>query len=286
MSRLLALLALALSPGADGPAPYPVVTPPEELRSSLGLDPFYARHVDCGGFPILGSERVSDFALKEAAYLIDRMLEGRDDLRRALAESKTRFVVMAPSEMTTDVPEHSDLMPKAYWDRRARGLGATRARPVVSCGEENLLNLPGDPYAAENILIHEFSHAIHEMALRRVDRGFDGRLRETYRAAMSEGLWKGTYAATNPNEYWAEGVQSWFDTNRHDDAVHNHVDTREELKAYDPRLAALIAEVLGDRPWRYVRPDDRDPSERVHIDGFDRSRAGSFSWPRDRDDDP
>jgi hypothetical protein len=32
-----------------------------------------------------------------------------------------RFMVMAPTEMTTHVPEQRH-MDKAYWDRRARGL--------------------------------------------------------------------------------------------------------------------------------------------------------------------
>ena len=274
------LLALTTSAArADHPPAYPVVEPPAELKEALDLAPSYRNFIDCCGFPVLGSEKVSDHAMREAAYLIDRMLEGRDDIRRAMAENKVRFVVMAPSEMTTDVPEHSDLTPKRYWDRRARGLGATRARPAVSCGEENLLRLPGDPYAAENILVHEFSHAIHEMGLREVGEDFDGRLRRAYEQAKAEGLWEGTYAATNPNEYWAEGVQSWFDTNRPPDGSHNHVDTREELKEYDPRLAALIAEVFGDRPWRYVRPEDREPSERAHLAGFDRSRAAPFAWP-------
>jgi hypothetical protein len=86
-----------------------------------------------------------------------------------MAANKTRFTVMAHDEWTTDVPEHSDLRPPEYWDRRARGLGATRSRPSVSCGEENLLAMKGDPYSTENILIHEFAHAIHEMGLSTVD---------------------------------------------------------------------------------------------------------------------
>ena len=54
---------------------------------------------------------------------------------------------------------------------------------------------------------------------------------------MGEGIWEGTYAATNPREYFAEGVQSWFGTNRENDSEHNEVDTREELVSYDTRLA-------------------------------------------------
>ena len=116
---------------------------------------------------------------------------------------------MAPDEMTTDVPEQRDMKPKDYWDRRARGLGGR----VCSCGEENLLNLPGDRYPVENILIHEFSHTIHNFGLRSVDPKFDERLKSIYEQAVADGIWKDTYAATNREEYWAEGVQDYFDCN-------------------------------------------------------------------------
>jgi len=109
------------------------------------LSDFHQKRVEVGGFSILGSSRVSDFALREAAYLIRRMVGNRDDLLAKLNENKARFVIMARDEYTTDVPEHSDLTPSIYWDQRARGLGATEIRPAVTCGEENLLCLPGDP---------------------------------------------------------------------------------------------------------------------------------------------
>src|SRR5262249_23865271 len=162
------------------------------------------------------------------------------DIRQAIIKNKVRLAVMSPKEQTTEIPEHSDLKPKEYWDKRARGLGATHARPAVSCGEENLLNLPGDRYSRENILVHEFAHVIHEMGLIAIDAKFDARLREAYDRAMKKGLWKKTYAATNHKEYWAEGVQSYFDTNDANNAQHNDVDTREKLEKYDPELFRLI----------------------------------------------
>lgn len=288
LSGLLAVLtttrAMADDAGAPPPPPLaPIIEPTEAMRTSFRLAPFYRKAIDAAGFPIVASEKVSDYGLREAAYLIDHMLEGRDDLRAALVASKTRFAIMAPTELTTDIPEHSDLEPKRYWDRRARGLGATPVRSAVSCGEENLLCLPGDPYGTENILIHEFGHAIHEMGVNRVDQTFDDRLQAAFEAAKAAGLWEQTYAATNHHEYWAEGVQSWFDTNRPPDAIHNDVDTRDELKTYDPKLAALLAEVFGDRPWRYTRPEKRPASERRHLEGFDPAKAGRFEWPKDLD---
>src|SRR5262249_19006107 len=158
---------------------------------------------------------------------------------------------------TTDIPEHSDLTPKDYWDRRARGLGATRARPAVSCAEENLLNLRGDRYPKENILVHEFAHAIHEMGLNSIDRSFDKRLKKCYDDAITEGLWKDTYAATNYKEYWAEAVQSYFDCNNPPNASHNDINTHDKLAKYDPRVFALIDESLKSPMWRYVRYDVR-----------------------------
>jgi len=248
---------------------------PEELRKALDLSPFYQKHVSAGGLPVLSSERVSDFALLEAAYLIDRMFEHRPDVRQAMIERKARVGILAVTEFTTDIPEHSHMRPKEYADKRARGMGGPLC---VSTGEENLLGYPGDPYATENILIHEFAHGIHEMGLRSADPSFNGRLRDTYRQALDAGLLKGAYAATSPGEYWAEGVQSWFDTNRENDAAaHNHVDTREELKAYDSKLAGLVEEVFGDRPWRYRKPAERE--EPGHLAGFDRAAAPRFAWP-------
>ena len=98
-------------------------------------------------------------------------------------------------------------------------------------------------------MIHEFAHAIHLNGIYDIDTTFDKRLKQTYEKAMSKGLWEKKYASNNHYEYWAEGVQSWFNTNRPPDHDHNHVDNREELKSYDPDLANMVKEVFGDLPW-------------------------------------
>src|SRR5262249_28148786 len=214
----------------------------------------------------------------EAADIANHMLAGRDDLRQALIKNKVRLAVMAATELTTDIPEHSDLKPAGYWNKRARGLGATPRRPAVSCAEENLLCYEGDPYNGENILVHEFGHAIHEMAVNTVDTEFDQRLKDSYGEAKRAGLWKNTYAATNHKEYWAEGVQSWFDCNLTNNHQHNHVGTREALKDYDPRLAKLLAEVFRGNDWRYKRPNQR--KEPRHLQGYDPAKAPRFEWPK------
>ncbi len=249
-----------------------------DLRADFDLAPFYQKSLLLGSFPVLGSAEVSDEALLEAAWIVNRMLHGRQDILDAMADQKVRLVVMAWNEFTTDVPEHAHLEPAVYWDRRARGLGSTPEAPAVSCAEENLLAYPGDPYEQENILIHEFAHAMHEMGLNRVDPTFEGRLREAWEEAKKQGLWRGTYAITNPAEYWAEAVQSWFDDNRENDALHNRVNTRLELEEYDPALAALCAEVFGDGDWRYQKPQKRGSEGQTHLASLDPSQTPQFNW--------
>lgn len=275
LRRLIALsLALIAPLLLDAAEPGPI---PSSLRKQWKLDHFYQKQLDAG-LLVVGSAKVSDHALAEAAWIVGHMLDGRKDLLRAMRNNRVRVAVMAAGEYTTDLPEHRTLKPKAYWDRRARGLGATLSNPVVSCGEENLLSYPGDPYFNENILIHEFAHAIHGTGLATTDPTFDKRLRAVYRAAMKAGLWKKSYAATNHSEYWAEGVQSWFDDNAPKNASHNGIRTRAQLKKYDPALAKLCQEVFGDRKWRYLRPAKRPAEDRRHLQDYNPKKSPRFRW--------
>ena len=260
-----------------GVGPNLVVAPPSpELVAKLNLSKQHQKCLMLDDLPILGSVKVRDEALYEARWILSRMMEGRGDLIRAIAQKKIRVVIMAFDERTLDTPEHADLTPAVYWNRRARGLGATIWRPATSCGEENLLEMRGDPYRGENILIHEFGHTVHEIGLARVDPTFDGRLQKSFEAAMAAGKWKGTYAATNAKEYWAEGVQAWFDCND----TKNLVVTRVELLKADEGLSARLKEVFGDKPWRYSPPSRRNPTDRAHLKGFDPARAPEFSWDK------
>ncbi|HVU17816.1 MAG TPA: hypothetical protein VHD32_12890 [Candidatus Didemnitutus sp.] len=276
MARAAILAGVAVAGSAASDAP--VAPVPAAVRAGFHLSPFYQKYVDVDGVPILSSAKVSDYALIEARYIITEMIGSRPDVLAAIARNHVRLAVMAPTEMTTDVPEHSDLTPKDYWDKRARGLGATEARPAVSCAEENLLGYPGDPYPAENILIHEFGHVVHERGMNSIDGTFDHRLHEAYEAATRAGLWRGTYAGSNYREYWAVGTQCWFDCSRTNDVDHNAVGTRADIKKYDPRLAALLSSVYGDGEWRYIRPAKRIPPS-AHLAGFDVSKARAFAWP-------
>lgn len=252
-----------------------------------GIPAFYTQTIDAHGYPICASERVSPYALKEAAYLIDLMLAKRPDVREAMIASGSRLCILAHDEFTTDQPEWAwlaelpvtdfpHIAAKDYRDARARGMGGSHTDPFCSCAEENLLAYPGDPYAAECILIHEFAHNIHLRGLSNVDPTFDTRVKAAHDAAIAAGLWQGTYASVNHYEYFAEGVQSWFDNNRQNDHDHNHVNTRAELIEYDPALAELCREVFGDTELRYTKPNTRLTD---HLAGYDPSQAPTFAWP-------
>ncbi|MBK8214400.1 MAG: hypothetical protein IPK71_11680 [Myxococcales bacterium] len=135
------------APGVDASAPdapiatgcdAPIAPPP----AALGLSPFYKKHLDATGLPVVASDKVSDGALRQACRIASKMLSFRSDVRAAMTSKKARLAVMARSEVTTDVPEHADLyqaFPGTDWNVRARGLGGTVARPATSCAEENLL---------------------------------------------------------------------------------------------------------------------------------------------------
>ncbi|MCE9518846.1 MAG: hypothetical protein K8R87_04690 [Verrucomicrobia bacterium] len=248
---------------------------------------FYTQHIEAHGFPIVASAKVNPYALKEAAFLVDMMLAKRPEVREAMIKSGARMCILAYNEYTTDLPEFvrmadekvnefPDMSPKEYWDARARGLGGSDTDPYCTVAEENLLGYPGDPYEKECILIHEFAHAIHLRGMLNVDPTFDARLRATYNAAMKAGLWKGKYASINHFEYFAEGVQSWFDNNRVNDHDHNHVHLRSQLIEYDPGLAAICREVFGDTELKYTKPATRLTG---HMSGYDPAKAPIFIWP-------
>ncbi|MDP6859606.1 MAG: hypothetical protein QF426_07275 [Verrucomicrobiales bacterium] len=82
---------------------------------------------------------------------------------------------------------------------------------------------------------------------------------------------KQCYASRNHAEYWAEGVQCWYDTNRTMDHDHNHIHTRVGIQGYDPGLAKVCEEVLGNDPWRFISPRKR--AGKGHLKGFDPANA-------------
>jgi len=138
-----------------------VTHPPDSLQ----LNPFYKKYTDAFGIPIISSDKTPDAALLVARDIINYMLMKRADIREELVRRKASVLVMAETEMETDLPEHSDwkkperndprltpderknydnpngigsMADKQYWNQRARGMGGQRSilrrrKPVGLC---------------------------------------------------------------------------------------------------------------------------------------------------------
>ena len=250
------------------------VPPSFTVRQAFELDPFYQQWIDVEGLPVVASEKVNPYALKEAAWLIWQMIGHRPEILHVLVQKRVRFVVIGHTEITTDIPEYSDQGPD-FLVYRFRGLGGggLSGHIAVSSSEENLLHYPGG--GSHSIMIHEWAHAIHRFGLNTVAPTFNNRLQIAYDAAMEKGLWQGTYASSDRGEYWAEGTQAWFYPKGGGSFKGN---TRQALKVYDPALAALLAEVYGDSGWRYTSPAAR--VHLPHLQGFNPQDSPTFQgWP-------
>ncbi|TCM12040.1 hypothetical protein EDF56_12010 [Novosphingobium sp. PhB165] len=266
------VLCTAAAPAETGDAVRGEAVGP--VPASLGLDPFYRKFVDAGGIPVVSSAKVPDKALLIARDIVLAETNERPDIRRELVRSGARVGVMANDEGTMDLPEQRDWKKPAidderltpcerqnyariaamtdaeYWNSRARGMGGL----YTTGAAENLLAVPGTRYFGENILVHEFSHNILS-AIEHVDPPLYARVEAAYRHALDHGLWKDDYASVTVQEYWAEGTQFWFNSNKAYRTDGRVIVASADLQDYDPLLYAVLAEVYS-------------PSHRIAADAF------------------
>ena len=251
--------------GNNIPDPIP---PPAVIRAFFELDPYYEQWINVRGLPVIAPAKVNPYAVKEAAWVIEKMIGHRPDVLRAMVSNRARFSVVAHTDIITEIPEYRDVGTPDFLAFWARGGGGSEGA-TVSSSEENILAFPGEAPQEYNVQIHEFAHGIHILGLNTLDPTFDERLQMTYEAAMKKGLWQGTYASSDKREYWAESTQAWFHHNtpgsfKNLDPIRHT--TRQALKLYDPELATLLAEVYGDRQWRYTPVETR--THLPHLQGF------------------
>ncbi len=243
--------ARTFTPNPDG-----ITLPPATLKQSLNyvisdLDTYYRKYIDADGFPIVASRFVSDSALVQTKKIVVHMLTRIPDAKAAMLTANFRVGVIGAYENVTDLPENrkmNEWWPGTDWDARGRGYGATEFLPVMSCGEENIVKIPGytERYPFESIMVHEFAHNV-DFGLRKARAGFTTELLAAFDYAKANGLWAGTYSMENDAEYFAEGVQAWFDTcNMYVmiNGVSTKLKTREQLRTYDTRLYDLLSKIM------------------------------------------
>jgi len=254
LRRVLALVSLAALTAA-GP-------PPE-----LGIPAFYTQYRDADGIPVVSSGNVPLDALVAAEAMIEDMLAFRPDLAKWLHDNGYRVAIIAETEALLDLPEnahwtkpapddprltrcekkHYDerigrLTDRAYWDARARGIGGQHTVGA----EEDVLGLPTSRYYGETILVHEFAHNIL-FAIQGADPDLYAEVEAAYANAQANKLWFEEYNMTTVQEYWAEGTQFWFDSNRLQVFDGRRILGHRDLEAYDPQLAAALRAAYGDR---------------------------------------
>lgn len=135
---------------------------------------------------------------------------------------------------------------------------------MTSAPEENLVCFRRDRYYGESIAAHEFAHTIHLLGLGEDFGKFTFELSRLYESALEQELWQDTYARSSIEEYWAEGVQSYFNTNLESnpaDGIHNQVNTREELAIYDPGLYDFISRFFRGFEWTPTCPGESVPTD-------------------------
>ena len=225
---------------------------------SVGTDEdFYRKTCDETGVAIVAAEPTVAGALEAAADRMTVMLSARPDIAGAVASSIDHIALIGRDQRITTLPEFEELYsthPGTDWNRLGRSFPGTKEVPVPAGAEENLLCLESDRYAGEDMFVRDFGWSIRRFGIATVDPSLDRDIEDAYNRAIAADLWRNTVAEVNSDMYWAEGVQSFFDVNNEEkdekDQIHNQVDTRDELRAYDPFLYSLLVEVFGESEWR------------------------------------
>jgi hypothetical protein len=250
-----------------------VMPPPAKFK----IDPYYTKFTFAREFTVLGSKHVRDEALLKANDIIRKMFAYRHDILKAMIADSVRLVVLGEQEKLSDLPEFKER--KKDLDE-VRYFEYTPSVKLLVVPEENVLGLPGERFAGKCMVISVFAKALYqvtglrpvdpnfeqqrnkqqyELRVKRMDIEFDQKLGKLYEKALSAGLWKGAAAARNRAEYWAAGVEAYFDAvgeTPAPDLADRPITTREMLKAYDPELYALVDETMaykGHVDWRFKR---------------------------------
>jgi len=231
---------------ADAPVitPTPAATPHTERRdceiepSHPAYGDFYAKmcRVPDTDIFVIAPDSISDDAVRRAAYLTDVLLSAVPEIRHHLSVNGMA-VMLYDDELPPDLAFTSLRVDDAYGVA-----GWTDRFPFVAADEYTLLCKTN---IIDEVLIHELGHIV-ELSLQ---MNVHTRLMLAYsRSVRDDGLWRGDYADTNFQEWWAEGVEMYFN-GYYLPWPGRWVNTKDELREYDPRLYDLIDEVFNGFEW-------------------------------------
>ena len=248
---------------------------------ALSYEPYYTQFLTSrDGIVVKGSSEVQPLSLEIARDIVDTMLERIPQVAALLRELGSSVVVYGLGLSSYDVPEHR--MGYTLSQRAVDGLGGDFDNPVASVAECNLIRLLAGRYMTrypnELVFVHEFAHSIHQAGIDHLaDQTLARRLRETFANAQALDLWPGTYGMLDVSEYFATITSIWFNAqaegiNGEWDGIRGPVNTRDEMREYDPMAWRLMADIYPDKPlpapWDTNRDDYHvgEPHEPLDLD--------------------
>lgn len=233
---------------------------------TLTYEPYYTAVMEGeSGVRVKAGKTVQPSTMKLAVFILDLMLEQIPEVRDELIRRRADVAIFGLKEIAYDVPEHR--MGYVLATRHVAGFGGEMDNPMSSVSEANVIRLRSGRYATmyphEMVLVHEYGHAIHLVGINGLeDRTLAIRIEETYRHAKDSGLWSNSYAISNYEEYFATLGTVWFNVMQEGvdgqwDGIRGPVNTREELKVYDPEgyelMKAIYPEKSLPEPWNHNR---------------------------------
>ena len=208
---------------------------------------FFSKQLNYEGILIKASADVDDKALLEARHRLALLLQHLPQVSDNLSRKGAELHIIGKNQVTSDLPDYRDLKGKKIYeggltvDERTRGLGGLH----TSCGEENLLHLPHDRYRGCDICVHEFAHNIQDEG---VDSAVRAKIRAQYHRSLEQGLWQGSYAATNESEFFAELTMWYFGTHGNLGMTSpKPANGPQGLKTYDPAAYTLLDDFYSGR---------------------------------------
>jgi len=215
------------------------------------LDPpeegFFGKRATVHGIQILAHASVSDEAIQECARRLNRELAGTPVIAENLRLMGAQMQVIGKDQAVSDLPMYREMKGKPFEgkqtiDERGRGYGGL----YCSCCEENLLKLPSDRWRDHrDICMHEFAHTILSFG---VSKNLPEAVQRQWKKSTEAGKWKTMYAATNPQEFFAE-LTMWYFGSRGDYGKNKPSPEpgADWLKTYDPQAFELLDDIYTGR---------------------------------------
>ena len=209
-------------------------------------DEFYSRREHVLGIEIKAPRVVSPKAFVPAKRAVTIMLTERPDIAKRMEDQNAAIAIIPQKRFITMLPEYAKWSGKndpngsPYDSFKVRGAGAVPKQPVTATSEENLLRLPGDPFAKESVICHEFAHAIMNLGFSEEE---SKEWKSIYKDAKQKNTFAGAFAMTNADEYWAELSQSYF-------GVNNEINNPLLIRKPDPTAYRFLESIYGEQGSR------------------------------------